>query len=121
MGGEEVAVVVPTTVLAPQHFNTFRERLADYPGRVELLSRFRTAGEQQRVVRDLVAGAVDVVIGTHRLLQDDIAFKDLWLVIVDEEQRFGAIHKEKFKQFRPPGYRLHLSATPVPRTLHRPV
>jgi len=118
MGGKQVAVLVPTTVLAQQHFNTFCERLADYPVRVELLSRFRTAGEQQRVVRDLVAGAVDVVIGTHRLVQDDIAFKDLGLVIVDEEQRFGVMHKEKFKQLRRLVDVLTLSATPIPRTLY---
>ena len=118
MGGKQVAVLVPTTVLAQQHFITFRERLADYPVRVELLSRFRTAGEQQRVVRDLVAGAVDVVIGTHRLVQDDIAFKELGLVIVDEEQRFGVMHKEKFKQLRRLVDVLTLSATPIPRTLY---
>src|SRR5258708_17927912 len=118
MGGKQVAVLVPTAVLAQQHFNTFRERLADYPVRVELLSRFRAAGEQQRVVRDLVAGAVDVVIGTHRLVQDDIAFKELGLVIVDEEQRFGVMHKEKFKQLRRLVDVLTLSATPIPRTLY---
>ena len=82
-------------MLAQQHFNTFRERMADYPVRIELLSRFRTRQAQQRVVKDLAAGAVDLVIGTHRLLQGDIAFKDLGLVVIDEEQRFGVMHKEK--------------------------
>ncbi|HEX9048436.1 MAG TPA: DEAD/DEAH box helicase, partial [Verrucomicrobiae bacterium] len=91
MDGRQVAVLVPTTVLAQQHFNNFRERMADYPIRVELLSRFRTRGEQSRVVRDLAAGAVDIVIGTHRIVQEDIAFKDLGLVVIDEEQRFGVL------------------------------
>ena len=99
MDGKQVAVLVPTTVLAQQHFNTFRERMADYPVRLELLSRFRTrARTGSSVVKDLAAGAVDIVIGTHRLLQNDIAFKDLGLVVIDEEQRFGVLHKEKFKQ-----------------------
>jgi len=118
LGGKQVAVLVPTTVLAQQHFNTFRERMADYPVRVELLSRFRTRREQQRVVRDLAAGAVDVVIGTHRLLQDDIVFKDLGLLVVDEEQRFGVLHKERLKQLRTQVDVLTLSATPIPRTLY---
>src|SRR6185369_3365694 len=100
MGGKQVAVLVPTTVLAQQHFNTFRERMADYPVRIELLSRFRTRREQQRVIKDLAAGAVDIVIGTHRLIQNDITFKDLGLVVVDEEQRFGVLHKERFKRLR---------------------
>src|SRR5213075_2924405 len=100
MGGRQVAVLVPTTVLAQQHFNTFRERMADYPVRIELLSRFRTAGQQKRVVQQLSAGAVDIVIGTHRLLQNDVAFKDLGLVVIDEEQRYGVMHKEKFKLLR---------------------
>ncbi|MGD0615138.1 MAG: transcription-repair coupling factor [Verrucomicrobiota bacterium] len=118
MGGRQVAVLVPTTVLAQQHFNTFRERMADYPIRVELLSRFRTRREQERVVRDLVAGSVDIVIGTHRLLQADIAFKELGLVVIDEEQRFGVMHKEKFKTLRKLVDVLTLSATPIPRTLY---
>ncbi len=118
MGGKQVAVLVPTTVLAQQHFNTFRERMADYPVRIELLSRFRTRRQQQRVVKDLAAGAVDIVIGTHRLLQDDLAFKDLGLVIIDEEQRFGVMHKEKFKMLRRLVDVLTLSATPIPRTLY---
>ena len=118
MDGRQVAVLVPTTVLAQQHFNTFRERMADYPIRIELLSRFRTRRQQQRIVKDLAAGAVDIVIGTHRLLQDDIAFKDLGLVVVDEEQRFGVMHKEKFKMLRKLVDVLTLSATPIPRTLY---
>jgi transcription-repair coupling factor (superfamily II helicase) len=118
MDGKQAAVLVPTTVLAQQHFNTFRERMADYPVRVDLLSRFRTRREQQRTVRDLAAGAVDIVVGTHRLLQADIAFKDLGLVVIDEEQRFGVMHKEKFKLLRKLVDVLTLSATPIPRTLY---
>ena len=118
MGGKQVAVLVPTTVLAQQHFNNFRDRMADYPVRVELLSRFRTRREQQRVVQDLAAGAVDIVIGTHRILQADIVFKDLGLVVIDEEQRFGVLHKEKFKRLRTLVDVLTLSATPIPRTLY---
>ncbi len=118
MGGKQVAVLVPTTVLAQQHFNTFRERMADYPVRLELLSRFRTRRQQQRVVKDLASGAVDIVIGTHRLIQEDIAFKDLGLVVIDEEQRFGVLHKEKFKRLRTLVDVLTLSATPIPRTLY---
>jgi transcription-repair coupling factor (superfamily II helicase) len=118
MDGKQVAVLVPTTVLAQQHFNTFGERMADYPVRLELLSRFRTRRQQQRVVRDLAAGSVDIVIGTHRLLQSDIVFKDLGLVVVDEEQRFGVMHKEKLKRLRQLVDVLTLSATPIPRTLY---
>ena len=118
MDGWQVAVLVPTTVLAQQHFNTFRERMADYPVRIELLSRFRTRREQSVVIRDLAAGAVDIVIGTHRLIQSDVLFKDLGLVVVDEEQRFGVMHKEKFKMLRKLVDVLTLSATPIPRTLY---
>src|SRR2546426_4749010 len=118
MDGRQVAILVPTTVLAQQHFNTFRERMADYPIRVELLSRFRTRRAQQKVVKDLAGGGVDIVIGTHRLLQNDIAFKDLGLVVIDEEQRFGVMHKEKFKMLRKLVDVLTLSATPIPRTLY---
>ncbi len=118
MGGKQVAILVPTTILAQQHFNTFRERMADYPVRVELLSRFRTRREQTKVIGDLAVGAVDIVIGTHRLVQADIAFKDLGLVVVDEEQRFGVLHKERFKQLRKLVDVLTLSATPIPRTLY---
>jgi len=118
MDGRQAAVLVPTTVLAQQHYNTFCERMADYPIRIELLSRFRTRRAQERVVQDLAAGAVDIVIGTHRLLQDDIGFKDLGLVVIDEEQRFGVMHKEKFKLLRRLVDVLTLSATPIPRTLY---
>ncbi len=118
MSGRQVAILVPTTVLAQQHFNTFRERMADYPVRVELLSRFRTRREQQKVIADLAAGAVDIVIGTHRLVQSDITFKELGLVVIDEEQRFGVMHKERFKQLRKLVDVLTLSATPIPRTLY---
>ncbi|PAW90742.1 MAG: transcription-repair coupling factor [Pedosphaera sp. Tous-C6FEB] len=118
MGGKQVALLVPTTVLAQQHYNTFRERMADYPVRVELLSRFRTRKEQLKVVEQLAAGAVDIVIGTHRLVQSDVTFKDLGLVIIDEEQRFGVLHKEKFKLMRTHVDVLTLSATPIPRTLY---
>jgi len=118
MDGKQVAILVPTTVLTQQHFNNFRERMADYPVRIELLSRFRTRREQQKVVKDLAAGAVDIVIGTHRIVQDDIVFKDLGLVVIDEEQRFGVLHKEKFKRLRTMVDVLTLSATPIPRTLY---
>jgi transcription-repair coupling factor (superfamily II helicase) len=118
LSGKQVAVLVPTTVLAQQHFNTFRERMADYPVRIELLSRFRTQREQTAVLKDLVAGSIDIVIGTHRLVQNDVAFKDLGLVIIDEEQRFGVLHKEKFKRLRTMIDVLTLTATPIPRTLY---
>ncbi|MFZ0828652.1 MAG: transcription-repair coupling factor [Verrucomicrobiia bacterium] len=118
MGGKQVAVLVPTTVLAQQHFNTFRERMADYPIRIELLSRFRSRRQQDEVVKDLAGGAVDIVIGTHRLIQSDIVFKELGLVVIDEEQRFGVLHKEKFKRLRTLVDVLTLSATPIPRTLY---
>jgi len=118
MGGKQVAILVPTTVLAQQHYNTFRERMADYPVRVELLSRYRTKKEQLQVVEQLQAGAVDIVVGTHRLVQSDVTFKDLGLVVIDEEQRFGVMHKEKFKLLRTHVDVLTLSATPIPRTLY---
>jgi transcription-repair coupling factor (superfamily II helicase) len=118
MGGKQVAILVPTTVLAQQHFNTFRERMADYPVRIELLSRFRTARQQKQTLKGLAEGAVDIVIGTHRLVQSDVEFKDLGLVIIDEEQRFGVLHKEKFKLLRRLVDVLTLSATPIPRTLY---
>jgi transcription-repair coupling factor (superfamily II helicase) len=118
MDGKQVAVLVPTTVLAQQHFNTFRERMADYPVRIELLSRFRSRRQQQNVVKALAIGAADIVIGTHRLIQNDIAFKDLGLVVIDEEQRFGVLDKEKFKRLRTLVDVLTLSATPIPRTLY---
>jgi transcription-repair coupling factor (superfamily II helicase) len=116
--GKQVAVLVPTTVLAQQHFYTFRERLAEYPVVVEMLSRFRTAKMQREIIRGLAAGTVDIAIGTHRLIQKDVAFKDLGLVIIDEEQRFGVAHKETFKKMRATVDVLTLTATPIPRTLH---
>jgi transcription-repair coupling factor (superfamily II helicase) len=118
MDGKQVAVLVPTTVLAQQHYGTFRERLTPYPVRIEMLSRFRSAKEQARIVADLEAGAVDIVVGTHRLLSKDIHFKGLGLVVVDEEQRFGVRHKEKLKQLRTTVDVLTMTATPIPRTLH---
>ena len=118
MGGKQVAILVPTTVLAQQHFNTFTERMADYPIRVELLSRFRAKKKQKEVIGDLANGSVDIVIGTHRLVQADVVFKDLGLVVIDEEQRFGVMHKEKFKLLRAHVDVLTLSATPIPRTLY---
>ena len=116
--GMQVGLLVPTTVLAQQHYATFSERLAPYPLQVEVLSRFRTVKEQQSVVEGLQEGAVDIVIGTHRLLQKDVRFKNLGLVIVDEEQRFGVSHKETLKRLRREVDVLTLSATPIPRTLH---
>ncbi len=118
MGGRQVAMLVPTTVLAQQHYRTFRERMADYPIRVEMLSRFRTGAETRGVLENMARGGVDVVIGTHRLLQDDVAFKDLGLVMIDEEQRFGVEHKERLKKVRATVDVLTLTATPIPRTLH---
>lgn len=115
---KQVAVLVPTTVLAQQHYNTFTERLAAYPVVIEMLSRFRTPKEQQDILNRLYAGRVDIVIGTHRLLQDDVRFKDLGLVIIDEEHRFGVRHKERLKQLRLEVDVLTLTATPIPRTLH---
>ncbi len=116
--GRQVAVLVPTTVLAFQHLSTFQERFAAFPVRVEMLSRFRTRKEQKLVVEDLTAGKVDIVIGTHRLLSKDVAFHDLGLLVVDEEQRFGVTHKERLKGLRHGVDSLTLTATPIPRTLH---
>ncbi|HVT71932.1 MAG TPA: transcription-repair coupling factor [Lacunisphaera sp.] len=118
MGGRQVAVLVPTTVLAQQHLNTFRERMAGYPVAVEMISRFRTAREQKDIIAAVAAGRIDILIGTHRLIQDDIRFKDLGLVIIDEEQRFGVKHKEVFKRWRAHVDMLSMSATPIPRTLY---
>jgi transcription-repair coupling factor (superfamily II helicase) len=116
--GKQVAVLVPTTVLAEQHYRTFRQRLSEYPFTVECLSRFRSAGEQRRIVERLAKGQVDIAIGTHRLVSADVKFKDLGLVIIDEEQRFGVEHKERLKQLRAQVDVLTLTATPIPRTLH---
>ena len=116
--GMQVGVLVPTTVLAQQHYATFSERLDPFPVRVEVLSRFRTAKEQQEVIQGLENGSVDIVIGTHRLLQKDVKFKNLGLAVVDEEQRFGVGHKEQLKKLRQEVDVLTLSATPIPRTLN---
>ena len=116
--GMQVAVLVPTTVLAQQHYATLSERLSPYPVNVEVLSRFRTSKEQENVIARMDSGEVDIVIGTHRLLQKDVRFKNLGLVVVDEEQRFGVSHKERFKALRKEVDVLTLSATPIPRTLH---
>jgi transcription-repair coupling factor (superfamily II helicase) len=118
MSGRQAAILVPTTILAQQHFNNIAERFAAYPIRVGLLSRFRSAKEQRDVVKRLATGECDVVVGTHRMLQKDIAFKDLGLVVIDEEHRFGVGHKEKLKQLRVMVDVLTMSATPIPRTLH---
>ncbi|MGI8554051.1 MAG: DEAD/DEAH box helicase, partial [Dehalococcoidia bacterium] len=118
MDGTQVAVLVPTTVLAQQHLQTFRERMSGFPVRIEVLSRFRSEREQRQVIEDLAAGSVDLVIGTHRLLQRDVRFKDLGLLVIDEEQRFGVAHKERFRRLRQQVDVLTLSATPIPRTLH---
>jgi transcription-repair coupling factor (superfamily II helicase) len=118
MEGKQVAVLAPTTVLAQQHFEVFRQRMLDYPVRIEMLSRFRTHGEQRKVLKLLRDGGVDIVIGTHRLISGDVVFKDLGLVVIDEEQRFGVLHKEKFKELFKLVDVLTLSATPIPRTLY---
>jgi len=114
----QVAVLAPTTVLAFQHYNTFRQRLAAFPIKIEMLSRFRTAKQQKETIAKLEAGEVDIVVGTHRVLSKDVKFSDLGLVIVDEEQRFGVRHKERLKQLRKEVDVLTMSATPIPRTLH---
>ena len=116
--GKQVAVLAPTTVLAEQHLQTFRARLADYPVKIEALSRFRTAKEQGAVVRSAAEGSIDIVIGTHRLLSPDVSFKDLGLLVIDEEQRFGVNQKERFKELRRSIDVLTMTATPIPRTLH---
>lgn len=118
MDGKQVGVLVPTTILAQQHFLTFRERMAGFPINIKVLSRFQTAKEQVTTIAGLLSGEVDLVIGTHRLLSADVHFKDLGLLIVDEEQRFGVVHKEKLKELRKNIDVLTLTATPIPRTLH---
>ncbi len=118
MDGRQVAMLVPTTVLAEQHYETFAARFKSFPAKVEMLSRFQTAGEQDAVVRRVASGETDMVIGTHRILSSDVAFKDLGLVIVDEEQRFGVRHKERLKRFRLEVDVLTMTATPIPRTLY---
>jgi transcription-repair coupling factor (superfamily II helicase) len=118
MDGKQVAVLVPTTVLAQQHYQTFAERLKPFPVTVAMLSRFLSPHAQERVVKGLQQGGVDIVIGTHRLLSEDVTFKDLGLLIIDEEQRFGVTHKERLKELRQEVDVLTLTATPIPRTLH---
>jgi transcription-repair coupling factor (superfamily II helicase) len=116
--GKQVAVLVPTTVLAEQHYRTFSQRLAEYPFTVGVVNRFKSHGSQKETLKKLASGEIDVVIGTHRLLSKDVKFKDLGLVIIDEEQRFGVEHKEKLKRLRATVHVLTLTATPIPRTLH---
>ena len=118
MDGKQVAVLVPTTVLAQQHFDTFTERMGAFPVEIRMLSRFRTARQQTTILRELISGKVDIVIGTHRLLSSDVVFHDLGLLVVDEEQRFGVSHKEKIKQMRANIDVLTLTATPIPRTMY---
>jgi len=118
MAGKQVAVLVPTTVLAQQHYDTFSERMAPYPVRIEMLSRFRSRGEQRRILEELARGSIDIVIGTHALVQPHVAFKDLGLAVIDEEQRFGVAHKERLKQMRQLVDVLTLTATPIPRTMY---
>ncbi len=117
MDGKQVAVLVPTTVLAEQHYDTFKSRLGPYPLEVRVLSRFKKPAEQKQILKDLAQGRVDIVIGTHRLLQKDVAFRDLGLAIIDEEQRFGVKQKERLKEWRRTVDVLTLTATPIPRTL----
>ena len=116
--GKQVAYLCPTTILAQQHYNTFTERMKDFPVRIDLLCRFRTAGEQKKTITDLAKGQVDIVIGTHRLLSKDVRYKDLGLLVIDEEQRFGVSHKETIKKMKKTVDVLTLTATPIPRTLH---
>lgn len=118
MSGKQVAVLAPTTVLSQQHYHNFRERMSDYPVRVDVLNRFRTAAESRKVLESLAAGDIDILVGTHRLISKDVVFKDLGLVVIDEEQRFGVKHKEKFKELFLSVDVLTLSATPIPRTLY---
>ncbi|OIJ17684.1 transcription-repair coupling factor [Anaerobacillus alkalilacustris] len=118
MDGKQVAFLVPTTILAQQHYETIRERFSDHPINIGLLSRFRTRKEQNETLKGLKSGAVDIVVGTHRLLSKDVIYKDLGLLIIDEEQRFGVTHKEKIKQLKANVDVLTLTATPIPRTLH---
>ncbi len=118
ISGKQVAVLVPTTILAQQHHKVFSERMADYPLRIDMLSRFKTVAEQKKIIKDTAEGNVDILIGTHRLIQNDVKFKDIGLVIIDEEQRFGVRHKEQFKKMRRLVDVLTLTATPIPRTLY---
>jgi len=117
-GGKQAAILVPTTVLAEQHWRTFRERMSEYPLRIELLNRFRKPAEVRSTLKGLADGSVDIVIGTHRLVSNDVEFHDLGVAVIDEEQRFGVKHKEKFKELFAGIDLLTLSATPIPRTLY---
>src|SRR5271155_4971127 len=117
--GKQVAILAPTTVLAFQHYETFRRRYAAFPVRIGMLSRFRTEKEQKRVLEELEAGKLDILIGNQRLLSRDVKFQDLGLLVVDEEQRFGVAHKERLKEMRKNVDVLTMSATPIPRTLHK--
>ncbi len=116
--GKQVVFLVPTTILAQQHYNTLVQRMMDYPVSVDILSRFRSPAEQKKTIERLKKGTLDIVVGTHRVLSADVKFKDLGLLIVDEEQRFGVAHKEKIKQLKKDVDVLTLTATPIPRTLH---
>lgn len=118
MAGKQTAILTPTTILAQQHFYTFSERFVEYPVIIEVLSRFKDKAEQDRIIKDLEEGKVDIIIGTHRLIQDDVKFANLGLLIIDEEQRFGVLHKEKFKRLRATVDILTMTATPIPRTLY---
>lgn len=118
MSGKQVAILVPTTILAFQHFETFKNRIKEFPLKIEMLNRFRTSREQKLILEKLASGSIDIVIGTHRLLSEDVQFKDLGLLVVDEEQRFGVKHKEKLKKYRLSVDILSMTATPIPRTLH---
>ncbi|KAF0093209.1 MAG: transcription-repair coupling factor (superfamily II helicase) [Puniceicoccaceae bacterium 5H] len=118
MSGKQVAVLVPTTILAQQHYNTFRERMADFPVTVEMISRFRQKKQQDKILSEVAGGQIDILIGTHRLLTGDVTFKDLGLLVIDEEHRFGVRHKEKLKQFKTEVDVFAMSATPIPRTLY---
>ena len=118
MDGKQVAVLAPTTVLAFQHLKTLKSRFAAFPVRIDMVSRFRTKQEQKQTLEDLAAGKVDIIVGTHRLLSKDVVFRDLGLLVVDEEQRFGVAHKERIKQLRKRVDVLTMTATPIPRTLN---
>ena len=118
LDGKQVAILAPTTILVQQHYDTFRERMNSFPINIDMLSRFRSKQQQKKVIEGLEEGKVDIIIGTHRLIQNDIRFKDLGLLIVDEEQRFGVLHKERIKKLKESIDSLTLTATPIPRTLH---